>query len=102
MHLIFILITRSYLHLSLPRELIPSGLLNKTVYALMNFPMHVTCPAHLIVLHYIILITFGEEYKFGVFLLMKTFATKLPYVYGNESKGVKFVLVKSSNSIVII
>ena len=41
-----ILIFSSHLHLSLPKDLFPSGLPTKTLYAFLDCSICVTCPAH--------------------------------------------------------
>jgi hypothetical protein len=41
----------------------PSGFQTKILYAFLTFPMHVTCPTHLILLELITFIIFDEEYK---------------------------------------
>jgi hypothetical protein len=47
----------------LPSGFFPSGFSTKTFYAFFVVPMSTTCSAHLILLHLIILIILGEEYK---------------------------------------
>jgi hypothetical protein len=51
------------LHLDLPSGNFTSGLRTKTLYAVLFYPMCVTCPAHLILLDFIILITFSKDYR---------------------------------------
>jgi hypothetical protein len=52
-----------HLRLGLPSGLFPSGFPNNNLYTLLFSPIHATCPAHLIILDFIILIILGEEYK---------------------------------------
>jgi hypothetical protein len=58
-----ILILSTHLRLGLPSGLFPSGFPNNTLYAFHFSPICTTCIAHLILLHLIILIILGEEYK---------------------------------------
>jgi hypothetical protein len=53
----------THLRLGLPSGLFPSGFPTNILYALRFSPIRATCPAHLILLYLIILITLGEEYK---------------------------------------
>jgi hypothetical protein len=57
-----ILILSSYLRLGFPRDLFPSGLPAKTLYAYRLCAMRSTCPSNVILLDLIIVI-FKEEYK---------------------------------------
>jgi hypothetical protein len=56
-----ILILLSHLCLGLPTGLFPFGSPDKTLYVFLLFPTSVTCPAHGILLGWIILIIFGIE-----------------------------------------
>jgi hypothetical protein len=56
-----ILILYAHLHLGLPSGLFPSGFPTNILHAFLFYPIHATCPAHLILLNLIILFTPGEE-----------------------------------------
>jgi hypothetical protein len=58
-----ILILYSHLCLGLARGLYPSGFLIKILCAFLISPVHATCPAHLILLYLISLMTFGKVCK---------------------------------------
>jgi hypothetical protein len=51
----------THLHLGLPSSLFLSVFPTNIIYAL--FPIRATCPAHFIILHFIILIILDEKYK---------------------------------------
>jgi hypothetical protein len=42
---------------------LPSGFTDKILFGFLIFPMRAVCPFHLIILYYIIVIIYGEEYK---------------------------------------
>jgi hypothetical protein len=58
-----ILILSSHLHLGHPIGLFPSGSPTNILYAFILGPIRATCSVHLTLLHLIILIILGEEYK---------------------------------------
>ena len=60
---ISILILYPNLRLGLPSELFSSGFHTETLYATLPTPIWPTCPVHLILLHLITGIIFGEEYR---------------------------------------
>ena len=53
----------SHLRLGLPSGLFPSGFPTKTPYTPLLFPLHATCPAHLILLDFITRTILGEDYR---------------------------------------
>ena len=58
-----VLILSTHLCLGLPSGLLPSGFPTKTLYTPFSSPIHTTCPAHLVLLHFITRTTLGEQYK---------------------------------------
>jgi len=58
-----ILILSTHLRLGLPSCLRPSGFTTKTLYTPLSSPIRATCPAHLILLDFIIRTILGEQYK---------------------------------------
>jgi hypothetical protein len=66
------------LHLGLPSGLFPSNIL----YVFLLAPIRATCPAHLILLDFILLITLGEEYKlWGAFVSPLKCSRQQEYYY---------------------
>jgi hypothetical protein len=58
-----ILMLSTHLHLHLPSSLFPSGFPTNNLHTLLFSPICAICPIHLILLHLIILIILGKEYK---------------------------------------
>ena len=58
-----ILILSTHLRLGLPSGLFPSGFPTNTLYTPLSSPLLATCPAHLILLHFISRTILGEQYK---------------------------------------
>jgi hypothetical protein len=58
-----ILIISTHLCLGLPSGLFHSGFPINILYAFLFAPISVTCPAHLILMHFVILIILDKEYK---------------------------------------
>jgi hypothetical protein len=52
-----------HLRLGLPSGLFTSGYPTNNLYTFLFSPIRATCPAHLTLLDFIILIILGEEYK---------------------------------------
>jgi hypothetical protein len=50
------------LRLGLPSGLFPSGFPTNNLYTFIFYPIRATCPAHLILLDFIILIILSEEF----------------------------------------
>ena len=57
-----ILILSTHLHLGLPSGLFPSGFLTRP-YTHLSSPIRATCPAHLILLHFITRTVLGKQYR---------------------------------------
>jgi hypothetical protein len=60
----FILILSFHLRLGLPSGLFPSGFPTKILYVFLSYPMQAKCPAHLILLDLIFLITLDQPYSY--------------------------------------
>jgi hypothetical protein len=62
-----------HLCLGLPSDLFPYGFPTSILYAFLFLHVHASCPAHLVLLGLIIIITLGKEYKLWSSLLCNYF-----------------------------
>ena len=60
---ISIVMLSTHVRLGLPSALLPSGFPTNTLYTPLSSPIRATCPAHLILLHFITRTLLGEKYK---------------------------------------
>jgi hypothetical protein len=65
----FILILSTHIHIGLPSGLFHSCFPTRNLYTLLSYCIRATCPTHLFLLDFIILIILGEEYKLQTSLL---------------------------------
>ena len=93
-----ILTLSTNLRLGHPSGLLPFGFPTKTLYTPLSSPIRSTCPAHLILLHFITRTILGEEYKSFSSSLCKLFHSPVTssflgpnmYLLGGKSVPVPF------------
>jgi hypothetical protein len=91
----------THLSLGLLSGLLHSAFLTKILYAFLFSPIHVTFPAHLMLLDLVILIIFGEEYNLTKVVIMQFSATSCHLIPLQSRYSPQHLVLKHPQSVFV-